>query len=390
MDFVDIQQVTYPDLAAKYAEFGQLYERKLWHQLTDKINDFVFDDANFRGQNMLDLASRFLSKFENKVDQLRLAVILCQIAKQLYPSDPPSDGELDAAASFLQQYIDKRARIGKEGTLVLLMELAMLRMAATPSEASQAASKALLEEGKATLDTLDGADAVVHARYYAAAAEYYKRHGPAKSFYDNSISYLTYTALTDMSDEKRFALAHDMALAALVGDGVYNFGEVVEHPIMNSLDGTPQEWLRHLLVAFHLGQIDTFNTIAAEHRDAWDEEPALGVYEEQVKQKVTLLALMNLAADLPAAERTIPFTAVAERTQLPVDEVEWLLMRAMSLGLVKGCIDEVDQTVEVTYVKPRVLDRGQIAALKAKVDAWSTKVEAARQLVEANTADLVA
>jgi len=75
------------------------------------------------------------------------------------------------------------------------------------------------------------------------------------------------------------------------------------------------------------------------------------MYEEQVKQKVTLLCLMNLAAELPATERTIPFAAITARTQLPATEVEWLLMRAMSLGLVKGTIDEVDQVVEISYVK---------------------------------------
>ena len=47
-----------------------------------------------------------------------------------------------------------------------------------------------------------------------------QRHGPAKSFYDNSIMYLSYTPLESLSDETKYNLAHDMALAALVGDGV--------------------------------------------------------------------------------------------------------------------------------------------------------------------------
>lgn len=390
MDFIDIQRATYPDLSEAYEEFGSLYTRKLWHQLTDKLQAFVGNDANFRARNMLDLSERFLSKFENKIDQLRLSVMLCDIAKQLYPSNPPTDTQLVAASNFLQKYIDKRARVGKEGTLVLLMAQAQLCMLQTATEGTKAASKKLLDEGKAMLDELDGAEPVVFARYYAATAEYYKRHGPAKSYYDHSIMFLSYTSMDDMSDDAKFAIAHDMALAAMVGDGVYNFGEVVEHPIMKALDDTPQSWLRALLTAFHLGQIDAFNTIVAENRDAWDEQPALGMYEEQVKQKVTLLCLMNLAVELPATERTIPFAAIAERTQLPVGEVEWLLMRAMSLGLVKGSIDEVDQVVEITYVKPRVLDKGQIGQLKTKLDAWAGKVDAMHQLLDTNTAELIA
>jgi len=390
MDFIDVQRATYTDLATSYEEFGDLFTRKLWHQLTDKVQAFVLDDGNFRARNMLDLAEKFLSKFENKIEQLRLAVIVVAISRQLYPSTPPTDTQLEAASAFLQNYVEKRARVGTEGIIVLLMHQAQLLMLkTTDTEAAKVASKKLLDEGKALLDSVDAAEPVVYARYYEAAAEYYKRHGPAKSFYDNSIMYLSYTPLDELPADKKYALAHDMALAALVGDGVYNFGEVVEHPIMTALDDTPQAWLRQLLVAFHLGQIDVFNSIAAENRDAWEAQPALGMYEEQVKQKVTLLCLMNLAAELPATERTIPFAAITARTQLPTTEVEWLLMRAMSLGLVKGTIDEVDQVVEISYVKPRVMDKGQIRLLKSKLDAWAGKVLETRTLLENNTAELI-
>ncbi len=32
-------------------------------------------------------------------------------------------------------------------------------------------------------------------------------------------------------------------------------------------------------------------------------------------------------------------------------QIEWLVMRAMSLGLLKGSVDEVDQVVHVSHVK---------------------------------------
>ena len=37
-----------------------------------------------------------------------------------------------------------------------------------------------------------------------------------------------------------------------------------------------------------------------------------------------------------------------------------LVMKALSLGLVKGSIDEVDNKVHLTWVQPRVLDLEQV------------------------------
>ncbi len=41
-------------------------------------------------------------------------------------------------------------------------------------------------------------------------------------------------------------------------------------------------------------------------------------------------------------------------------QVELLVMRALSLELVKGSIDQVDKKVHMTWVQPRVLDRDQV------------------------------
>lgn len=41
-------------------------------------------------------------------------------------------------------------------------------------------------------------------------------------------------------------------------------------------------------------------------------------------------------------------------------QVELLVMKALSAGLVKGSIDEVDKRVLMTWVQPRVLDLQQV------------------------------
>ena len=62
----------------------------------------------------------------------------------------------------------------------------------------------------------------------------------------------------------------------------------------------------------------------------------------------------------PATDRQLTFAEISEATNLPINEVELLVMKALSVGLVKGSIDQVDQKVHMTWVQPRVLDLNQV------------------------------
>jgi 26S proteasome regulatory subunit N9 len=82
-------------------------------------------------------------------------------------------------------------------------------------------------------------------------------------------------------------------------------------------------------------------------------QPALVAMANTVKEKVALVCTMELASQRSAAERSITFTELAGATRLPLEQIEWLLMRAMSLGLIRGSIDEVDQIIHISYIKVR-------------------------------------
>ncbi len=80
-------------------------------------------------------------------------------------------------------------------------------------------------------------------------------------------------------------------------------------------------------------------------------QSALVAFDAAIKEKVALVCMMELASQRPAGERSLSFVDIATATRLPVEQVEWLLMRAMSVGLIRGSIDEVDQVVHVSYIK---------------------------------------
>lgn len=61
---------------------------------------------------------------------------------------------------------------------------------------------------------------------------------------------------------------------------------------------------------------------------------------------------------------TCNYCFVTMVTCAPLPQVEMLVMKALSLGLVKGSIDEVDCKVHMTWVQPRVLDISQVKYLQ--------------------------
>jgi 26S proteasome regulatory subunit N9 len=96
---------------------------------------------------------------------------------------------------------------------------------------------------------------------------------------------------------------------------------VIATPILGALVGTPNEWLRDLVMVLHRGDIDGFNLIVDAHKEAYLAQPALAAANEEVKKKVVLLSLLNIAFERPPHERTISFADIASRNRIPLDQV---------------------------------------------------------------------
>ena len=48
LEFLEIESGKYQDLKSKYEEFTDLYSKKLYHQLSLKLSEFVGDGTNLR------------------------------------------------------------------------------------------------------------------------------------------------------------------------------------------------------------------------------------------------------------------------------------------------------------------------------------------------------
>lgn len=142
------------------------------------------------------------------------------------------------------------------------------------------------------------------------------------------------------------------------------------HPILDSLTATQHEWLKRLLFTFNEGSIGKFEALAP----LFPKEPILQDNFPFLRQKICLMALIECVFKRDASNRTMTFQTIAEETRLPVNEVEHLVMKALSLKLIKGSLDQVDEKAVITWVQPRVLSREQIGSLATRLEQWVDKL----------------
>ncbi|XP_073001019.1 26S proteasome non-ATPase regulatory subunit 13 homolog B-like [Typha latifolia] len=382
LQFLESQRESHPELADWYNALADLYQRKLWHQLTLKLEQFVALAVVQAGDALIQLYNNFISDFETKINLLKLAHFAVIVSRQY--------AEKEAAISYLEgvagKLRDTREMRIEEPILYVKMQIAAFNL----EKGNQKECKKLLDEGKTTLDGMTDVDPSVHASYYWISSQYYKSRQDFAEFYKSALLYLAYTTVDSISESFKLDLAFDLSLAALLGDNIYNFGELLAHPIINSLLGTKVEWVYHILQAFNSGNLTRYQELCQVHNAALTAQPALVQNERKLLEKINILCLMEIIFSRPSEDRTIPLSIIAERTKLSIEDVEYLLMKSLSVHLIEGIIDQVEGTVYVSWVQPRVLGVPQIKSLRDRLDTWVGKVRSALLSVEAETPDLVA
>jgi 26S proteasome regulatory subunit N9 len=149
------------------------------------------------------------------------------------------------------------------------------------------------------------------------------------------------------------------------------------------------QWLFELLNAFNSGKIDLWNELSKRYAAQIAQHPAVSQSIEMLSQKVAILALIELIWSCPADGRTLSFQAIASATKLPLERVEWLIMRSLSLKLVQGEIDQVQSVFIVASVAARILSFDQIASMQQRVKLWAEHVQHTLVQVESESHGII-
>lgn len=373
------QQAAPEDLQQSFLTIEEFWDRKLWHQLTGVLVEY-FHNPDSASQR-LPLFRHFILSFSEKINQLKFVYLGLLAATQCAGSVSPSTFEhykssLISASTqtdnqerltFLTTLAQKVNKPSSQDAYVYALVAATdikLHLQDLPS------ARKNLDEAERILDTFDSVETEVHATFYRVNASYHQASAEFGAYYKNALLYLACIDLSSLSVKERQDRAYELSIAALVSDSIYNFGELLLHPILDSLTSTEHAWLRDLLFAFNRGDLNAYNVLEGHLHDI-DE---LGAHAQFLWQKISLSALTEAVFRRPPHDRAMTFATIASETHVKPEEIEILIMKALSLGLLRGSIDQVAEVARIQWVQPKVLDMKQIESMRLRLKDWDSSV----------------
>ncbi|EPE03397.1 proteasome regulatory particle subunit [Ophiostoma piceae UAMH 11346] len=373
-DFLTEQRETASDeLQAVLYEIEDHWERKLWHQLTDSLLVLFDDDAS--KDLRLPFFNKFILSFGDKINQLKFVNLALKAAAAC-----KDDNERLKFLVSVSNKVDNED--AQDAFVYALIAVARVKLSLRDLEGARAD----LDKAEKALDSFDAIENIVHAEFYDTNSLYYQAKYDFALYYRNALLYLACVDVASLDPEDRHDRAYKLSLAALVSTSIYNFGELLLHPILDSLatgsddddsdddsnsgsEGS-EAWLRELLFAFNRGDLRAYERLS-EHIAS---NTLLNKHSAQLRQKIYLAALTEAVFRRPPHQRSMTFTTIAQETRVAPDEIEHLVMKALSLGLLRGTIDQVDEVAHITWVQPKVLDMKQIGNMRQRLGEWGTSV----------------
>lgn len=357
-DFLQEQRDAAPeDLQYLFISFEDYWERKLWHQLTDALIEFFKHPQS--AKQRLPFYKKFIVSFADRINQLKLVTLGLSAASQCENNEE--------RLAFLTALSNKVNNPNSQDAYVYAtVYVAHQRLVLDDGDNARKE----LDKAEKILDTFDSVESVVHASFYRVNAEYYQAKMEFADYYRNALLYLACIDLESLDPEERRTRAYTLSLAALVSKTIYNFGELLLHPILETLKEGKDAWLRDLLFAFNRGDLKAFQSLS----HAITQEPLLSQHKEGLTEKIYLAALTEAVFRRPPHDRAMTFQTISEETKVKLDEIEHLIMKALSLGLLRGSIDQVDGIARINWVQPKVLDMKQIDNMRLRLGEWDQSV----------------
>lgn len=379
-------EVESPDLINSLYQLEDFYERKLWHQLTLALDEFyeLPESKSIRVR----IYDHFITQFQHKLNPIKVVDFLLLS----YSQDKADQQQqtLDKLVELKSKFTSQLTKVLKKNTTtddeleqLLNNEEATIYISLQISRYylllnDQRQSEDILDKfsSKFDVDSNQQLSPKINAAFYLTKSELYKVKENYDLFYSNRLLYLSAieTDCKASSDEEKLSLCYDLCIAALLGEKIYNFGELILHDILNVIksEDSPYYWLFNLIQYLNAGNLVQFNHWL---KIGITKSPFLAKFETFLQQKIIITSLLELISLKSTTNKRLTFKEISDFTGTPVNDVEHLIIKCFSNNLMKGYINQIDEILVVTWLQPRILNLDQVKSLYTHLVDWDSKVE---------------
>ena len=230
-------------------------------------------------------------------------------------------------------------------------------------------------------------EASLYARFYKLSTLFYERKQDYDKFYNNAFQYLAYE--TKLSDEEKLNLCYKMCSAMLIGEKLYNFEELIEKDFFKLMKGSKYDWISNLILSFNSAKVDQFLSMMEQNKKNIEENDILKGKSDFLPIKIRIAALLELIFQKNKGERTLSFEEICKVCMTEEDKIEFISMKALSHGLIKGYIDQAEKKLYVNWIQPKYLGKEKIGVMKDRINAWIDKAKRVLGDLQDNTAGIL-
>jgi len=379
----------YPTLSPHTELLATLASQKQIHQLTKEIVRFLdVAQSVMPASELVEFFNTFVSKYTARVNPLQLVGIIrkCTMGAGV---------DTSVCVSLLNQY---ESQISASKDAVISGKVLRAEQFLRKSQ-DLSSTRTEVDGIESLLKDPNWAHVVsnpIRGSYHLVAADMYLAMGSNDlDFYKHLVKFLTYTPLSEISQEVVARTTKQAGVIALINPEINDFGDILSLQAFNeTLSPATPVWVIDFLRAIHLGDFDKFDSAVANHSAFLrsNESALMNQIDSSLRRKLVMIALAELAAfKTPEKNRRLKFEEIASVCRVPIEQVETLIMTTMGTGgLIEGVIDEVDSSVIVTSVKPRILDTARVLLLKNRIENWANRAQDLLVQMKDTTPELMA
>ena len=357
------------NLSKKYPDFKKLFEnidsslnQHLWYQLSESLIELSHKPEIQNSNDLIELYNGLVFFIEPTLNPMKYLEYVQNMLNNY-------KDKMNEALTFVENIENTHKNFKGEEKIFIKIIKGFCYLPLDKMYELEEIVKSTEEDFSSNIEI----DASLYSQYYKLSTLFYEKKQDYDNFYNNAFQYLAYE--TKISNEDKLNLCYKMCSAMLIGEKLYNFAELIEKDFFKLMHGTKYEWISNLILSFNLAKVDQFLSMVEQNKRKIKDNTILKDKMDFLPIKIRIAALLDLIFQKNKTERTLSFDEICKVCMTEEDKIEFIAMKALSLGLIKGYIDQVERKLIVNWIQPKYLDKEKISLMQERFTAWIDKAQ---------------